>query len=262
VFGFLRRWRRRQALKTPWPAWQDVLLRRRLPYFDFLEPSQQQRLRERIHGMIHEMHWEGCKGLHVTHEMKITIAAWAGLLALGLSEDVYDRVSSILIYPDDFATPNPEDWEDDELTEPDKAGLAVYRGPVILSWRMIQSELADPHAQTNVILHEFAHQLDFLDGAIDGTPPLPTAELARRWGPVMQAAFERHRADVAQQDALFFTEHAAENETEFFADAVEAFFCAPWELESHEPGVAQLLRDYFQLDPRVWQLSEPQSQST
>jgi Mlc titration factor MtfA (ptsG expression regulator) len=102
------------------------------------------------------------------------------------------------------------------------------------------------------VVHEFAHQLDFLDNVVNGTPPLADKALEGKWQPVMQAAFDAHRATLDRGEEAFFTEHAAENETEFFADASEAFFCRPHDLREEEPGVYELLTGYYRVEPVKW----------
>jgi len=253
MFGFLRRRRRRRLLAEPFPAWQETVLRRNMPLYDRLSESERATLQDRIRLIVGEMKWEGCNSLHVTDEIKLVIAAWAGLLILGLEESSYDRVSSVVVYPSVFATPNPDDdWEDDELSDTAMEGQAVYRGPVILSWDTILAESRNRNSESNLVLHEFAHQLDFLDGEIDGTPALASRELAKRWGPIMQAAYDRHLAELRSGRETFFTEHAGDGEGEFFADAVETFFCLPHELEAEEPEVHAILAAYFRLQPKAW----------
>lgn len=224
-----------------------------MPLYDRLSDAERSKLQDHIRLIVAEMRWEGCNGLHVTEEIKLVVAAWAGLLILGLGFESFDNVSSIVVHPSVFATPNPDDdWEDDELSEQALEGQAVYRGPVILSWDTILAESRDIEADKNLVLHEFAHQLDFLDGELDGTPPLASRDLAKRWGPTMQAAYDRHLADLKTGEATFFTEHAGDDEGEFFADAVEAFFCLPHDLEAEEPEVFALLAAYFRVQPKAW----------
>jgi Mlc titration factor MtfA (ptsG expression regulator) len=159
----------------------------------------------------------------------------------------------VVVYPNQFRTPNPDDdWEDDELSDSVLCGQAVYRGPVILSWSDVLDEGSYPECGYNVVVHEFAHQLDFLDGTVNGTPPLDDKALAAKWGPVMSAAYRDHVNLLEAGEEGFFTPHAADNETEFFADACEAFFTRPHDLEAECPGVYELFTGYFKLDPRRW----------
>ena len=183
----------------------------------------------------------------------MTVAAGIALILLGLAHDYFSRVDSILVYPGAFQTPNEEDdWEDDFISERVIEGQAVYRGPVILGWKQVLDESRDPSYGANVVIHEFAHQLDFLDGSIDGTPPLPSRAEEERWERVMTAAYRDHLDQLKRRGQTYFTEHAGENESEFFADASEAFFCDPHGMAEEAPEVYELLKDYYKIDPRTW----------
>lgn len=219
-----------------------------------MSDAERAKLRDITRVLVAEKTWEGVGGLFITDEVKLTVAAQAALLLLGMEHDYFDRVAAVVVYPGAFRTPVAEDgWEDDGLSEDPLSGQAVYRGPVILSWDEVLREGREPDDGHNVVVHEFAHQLDFLDGSTDGTPAINDPELLRRWGPIMQAAFDAHRRDLDRGvPGLFFTEHAGDDEAEFFADASEAFFCRPHDLEAEASEVFELLRRYYRLDPRRW----------
>lgn len=253
LFSWLRQRRRRKLLAEPFPVRWEAILQRNVGHYPRLAPEERARIRDTTRILVAEKEWEGCGGLFVTEEMKVTIAASASLLLLGLADEYYDRVASVVVYPSAFRTPRPEDnWEDDELSDTVAAGQAVYRGPVILSWDEVLPEARDPDEGYNVVIHEFAHQLDFLDNGINGTPPLDDPELQKRWKYVMTVAFEDHRRALKRGDDTFFTEHAGDDETEFFADATEAFFCRPDDMRELYPEVYQLLAAYYRIDPTKW----------
>lgn len=254
IFSWLRNRRRRKLLAEPFPIRWEAFLRTNVAHYLHLTEGEQARLRDITRILIAEKSWEGTRGLYVTEEMKVTIAAQAGLLILGLDHDYYRRVESIVVYPGKFRTPVREDgWEDDELSETEAEGQAVYRGPVILSWEDVLPEGRDPDVGFNVVIHEFAHQLDFLDNALNGTPPLGNRELEARWTYVMSVAFEDHRRAIRKGEAeRFFSEQAADDETEFFADASEAFYCRPHDMKELYPEVYQLLQAYYRVDPAKW----------
>ena len=253
MFSWFRDRRRRKLLAEPFPIRWDAILRHNVWHYPRLSAAEQAKLRDITRILVAEKEWEGCKGLWVNEEMKVTIAAQAALLILNLDHDYYARVPSIVLYPDSFRTPVAEDgWEDDELSDTVLSGQAVYRGPVILSWHEVLEEGRDPTMGANVVIHEFAHQLDFQDNCVNGTPPLDDPVLAARWAPVMTEAYDRHKASVNRGRETFFTEHAADSESEFFANAAEVFFCLPVELEEEEPEVFAMLAGYFRQDPRHW----------
>jgi MtfA peptidase len=253
MFTWWRNRRRRKLLDEPFPAWWEAILKRNVAHYELLMPAQQRDLQDITRILISEKRWEGCNGLTVTPEMQVTVAAQAALLLLGIKHDYFQRVSSIVLYPSHFSTPNPEDdWEDDELSDTMLSGQAVYRGPVILAWDEVIRESRHPEDGFNVVIHEFAHQLDFYDYEINGTPPLATQELADRWAKVMQAGYEQHVQTLRSGQETFFTQHAADDETEFFADASEAFYCRPHDLHAFDQDIFELLASYYQVDPRKW----------
>ena len=192
MFHWLRNRRRTQLLAEPFPAHWEVLLRRNVAHYAHLTAAQQAKLRDDLRVFLHEKRFEGGSGFVVTEEVRVTVAAQAALLILGLDVEFYRRVDAVIVYATTFKTPDPEDLsEDDDLSDTPLAGQAVYRGPVILSWDAVQAEGRDIGIGQNVVLHEFAHQLDFLDDAIDGTPPLDDARLRSRWPTVMRASRSR-----------------------------------------------------------------------
>jgi Mlc titration factor MtfA (ptsG expression regulator) len=104
-----------------------------------------------------------------------------------------------------------------------------------------------------VVIHEFVHQIDFLDYEANGAPPIKDRDLASRWQAAMAAAYKEHTAALDRGDReTFFTEHAGDDETEFFADAAEAFFCSPAGLKEECPDVYAVFAEYFHLDPVRW----------
>jgi Mlc titration factor MtfA (ptsG expression regulator) len=124
---------------------------------------------------------------------------------------------------------------------------------VLLAWDEVQREGRDPDAGHNVVIHEFAHQLDFVDGASRGAPALGSSALELRWRYVMAVAFADHRRAIHESRAdLFFTPHAADNEAEFFADATEVFYCRPHDLKALHPEMYDLLAAYYRVDPAAW----------
>ena len=257
MFGFFAARRRRKLLGQPFPPHWEVLLGRNVAHYPRLSPPEQARLRDVARVLVAEKTWLGRNGLVVTDEMKLTVAAQAGLLLLGMDHDFFAGVGSVLLTPTAFYSPVPEDdWEDDGLAEDPLSGQAVFRGPVMLCWDDVLAEGRDPAGGDNIVVHEFAHQLDFLDGddadQANGTPRLADPALAARWGPVMQAAFDRHRAAVAAGDETFLADYAGDDEGEYFADVTVQFFCRPHDLQAEEAEVFDLLRAYYRLDPRKW----------
>ncbi len=254
MFGFFRNRRRRKLLADPMPRHQVVVLERNVAHYAHLTDPQRATMRDITRVLVAEKAWVGRGGLHVTDEMKLTTAAEMSLLLLGQTDhDYFRRVESVLLFPGQMSSPNAEDdYEDDELAEGAVDGQAVYRGPVLLNWPDVLNEARHPDLGFNLVIHEFAHQLDFLDGETNGTPPLGSKAAEERWRFVMTRAFERHKLELQLGTETFFSEQAGDDEGEFFADAAETFYCRPHDLHEEDADVFDVLSGYFKLDPRVW----------
>jgi MtfA peptidase len=253
MFGWLKNRRRRQLLETPFPeAWPGIL--DAVPHYRVLPQTGQAKLRDNLRIFIAEKEWEGCRGLEITDEMKVTIAALACLLVLGMDDFHFDNVQTILLYPAGFVARDKKGLADGTYLEGDseRLGEAHYRGPVILSWDEIQADLHNPRDGCNLVMHEFAHQLDMLNGEADGVPLLP-AGLTQRWQKVMLREYNHlcRLADRGVQDTLI-DPYGANDPAEFFAVVTESFFNVPVELQSEHPRLYDVLKDYYRQDPAGW----------
>jgi Mlc titration factor MtfA (ptsG expression regulator) len=184
----------------------------------------------------------------MTDEIKVTIAAQAMLLVLGLEHNYFDRVQSILVYPHGYAA---EGGEANGLVSQGQGrlGESVYRGPVILSWSEVRHDARHPERGHNLVYHEFAHQLDMLDGVVNGTPPLQDDSQRRRWHDVMTAEYHQLIEASVEGRATLLDQYGATNEGEFFAVATECFFDRPVPMEKRHPQLYALLREYYRQDP-------------
>jgi Mlc titration factor MtfA (ptsG expression regulator) len=251
IFRWLRERRRRRLVAQPFPPQWLEYLRRNVRHYQFLAPQEQAKLRDDLRIFLAEKNWEGCGGLTMTDEIKVTIAAQACLLVLGLRHNYFERVLSVLVYPRGYRGPGDEPGRDGLIPErgSGRLGEAHYRGPVILSWADVLEEGRHPERGANVVYHEFAHQLDMLNGLIDGTPPLETPEQYRRWREVMSAAYRQLVEASAQGRATLLDQYGTTNEGEFFAVATECFFDRPVDLARRHPRLYEVLRDYYHQDP-------------
>jgi Mlc titration factor MtfA (ptsG expression regulator) len=258
LFSWLRKWRRRKLLAQPFPAEWLRYLQSNVALYALLSEPEQARLRDDLRVFIAEKDWEGCGGLEMTDEIKVTIAALAGLLTLGMEHDYYSRVRSILVYPGGYRVPDHEVLGDNTVLEgeSDRLGEAHYRGPVILSWDEVLHDARHPGAGRNLVFHEFAHQLDMLDGAVDGTPPLRDRDQYRRWHKVMTAEYRRLVTEAEEGRPTLLDEYGTTNQGEFFAVATECFFDQPAAMARLHPRLYALLRDYFRQDPAARQAAD------
>jgi len=253
ILSWWKRRRRANLLATPFPnPWRDILQRKVWPYSVF-PAEDQQRLRNCVQVFVAEKNWEGCNGLVLTDEIRVTIAGYACLLLLGLDHDYFSNVLSVLVYPADYRAPVKSNHLGVVVEGEDgRHGEAWYRGPVILSWSEIEEDITHAGDGENLILHEFAHQLDMLNRVVDGTPPLHSRHQAERWHRVMTAEFKRLIRDSRHGRPTLIDAYGAMNEAEFFAVATECFFDAGAELRAEHPELYDLLSEYYGQDPAAW----------
>lgn len=250
LWGWLRRRRRRRMLALPVPNEWEHYASHCVPGFEVLSENERETLQTVWRVIVTEASWEGCRSLIITDEVKVTIAAQAALLLLNLEHDYFSHVPSILVYPDSFVSPEGDINELGVVEEGvERLGEAWYRGPVILSWEEIQIDRQHPRDGRNVVLHEFAHQLDFLDGLANGTPPLKKADQYQRWHRVMTREYHQLARASERGDVTLLDDYGAESPSEMFAVATECFFERPIEMEQRHRQLYRLLSDYFGQDP-------------
>ena len=246
--------RRRKLTEVPFPSpWEDII-RRNVVQYCMLEDDERTHLRALIQVFIAEKHWEGAGGLEITDEIRVTISAQACLLLLGLPHNFYRNVQSIIVYPSTVVPP-PRKPGFFEITsapvEPGHPiiGQAFQQGPVIIIWDAALRGSRHPEFGHNVIYHEFAHKLDMLDGAADGTPPLRDRDEYRDWVQVCSREYLRLRQDTKEGGKTFLDAYGATSEAEFFAVATEQFFDQPQLMMEHTPDLYRVLQEYYRQDP-------------
>jgi len=229
-------------------VWNEV--RRSVPWFAALDDVRAERLRALTALFVHRKTITPLGGLALDEAQRALLAGLCCLPLLEFGAEGLRGWSQLLVYPDAFrvnrshvdAAGVMHEW-DDELI-----GEAWEAGPVILSWADIQADLAEPDAGFCVAAHEIAHKLDALDGALDGTPPLPR-EWQRRWAGDFQAAYDALCLQVESGRETAIDEYAAEAPEEFFAVASEYHFSAPELLREAMPDVAEHLARFYGPSP-------------
>ncbi len=254
IWKWWRARRRRKILAqnfpTEWEAWLPTHCRQ----FSRLSPAFQQRLRNDVQILVAEKHWEGCNGLVVTPEMQVTIAAQAALMGLGFPAVPFDRLLSILIYPETFIAKRMTRMTDGawlKSNEP-RLGEAWYQGPVILVWREIREQYLEGPTGRNVVIHESAHLLDMEDHDVNGMPAMENGEQYRNWMEVTEAEFDRLQRQVRFGRKTVIDSYGATSRAEFFAVASEAFFEDPLRLREDVPRLYEVLKVYYKQDPAAW----------
>ncbi|SEL11207.1 zinc-dependent peptidase [Nitrosovibrio tenuis] len=246
----LTSWYRRRILKNesiPDDLWLKAIAR--LRFLRGLTLDEIGRLREHVTLFLHAKQISSAHGLVVTDEMRVMIAAQACILILNLDLDYYDGWVEIILYPGEFI----RDYE-----YVDEAGIVHHAneaasgeswlgGPVILSWE--NTVAVEAGVGYNVVIHEFAHKLDMLNGDANGFPPLHADMSRQAWSDAFNRAYARFCASVDADEAVIIDSYAAENPAEFFAVVSEAFFETPLPIKQHFPAVYEQLALFYRQDP-------------
>ncbi|MGD9996864.1 MAG: zinc-dependent peptidase [Ilumatobacteraceae bacterium] len=248
MIPFRRERRRRRALEQPFPATWRHAIERCWPTWAQLTTDERVRIEALIRQFVPEVRWEAAQGFAVTEEMQAVIAAQACLLVLELGLDHYRKVGSIIVHPRTVVLRGERRMAGGLASDSpfSIAGQAHHRGPVLLAWSTVAFEARHPDRGNNVVFHEFAHQLDMLDGTIDGTPPLQGSVSLERWVEVCTAEYERLRHG---EDDSVLRAYGAVDPGEFFAVATETFFTRPVALAEQKSELYDLLSRFYRQDP-------------
>jgi Mlc titration factor MtfA (ptsG expression regulator) len=257
MFGLFKERRRAKLRAAPFPpAWSGVL--ESLPAYRALPPQDQRELRGHVQVFLDEKVFEGCGGLDITDEIRVTIAAQACMLLLHRDTDYYPGLTSILVYPSGYVANSKRVGPDGVVTEGPQARLGeswtalnsrFSGGPVVLSWRDVVAGAADIHDGHNVVFHEFAHQLDAEWGGMDGAPALDRRSKYVAWARVLGSEYKQLLDDLRRGHEPWLDAYGATNPAEFFAVLTEAFFEQPLKLRTKHPELYAQLADFYRQDP-------------
>lgn len=249
-----RRWRRQKLRsKPPAPSW-PAILSRYVPAWELLPAAQQSALLGHLQVFLTEKSFEGCGGLELTETMRVAVAGNACLLLLGTPEDCFPGLGSVVIYPESFAAPIVETDELGIVTETveERLGESWQEGTVVLAWENLEEIARREHDDLNVVIHEFAHQLDAARGLTAGAPLLAPREGCRDWDDLLAAELRRQRSTRRRGSSAVLDPYAFTNPEELFAVASELFFERPLRLHSAHPDLYRELQAVYRLDPAGW----------
>ena len=246
--------RRLRVRRQPFPpAWREIL-RRRMPAFARWPADVQLQLKKHAQVLLAEKPFIGCGGLSITDEMRVLIATQASLLLLNRRAGYFPNLRQVLVYPGAFVVDrtaaDPSGLARDERRV--LAGESWQQGQVILSWDDVLAGAADPDDGRNVVIHEFAHQLDQEGGHANGAPLLGRRERYARWASVLGSEFAALQQRLAQGDSGLIEAYAATDPAEFFAVVSELFFERPAALAAAHPALYGELKGYYRSDPLSW----------
>jgi MtfA peptidase len=250
MFDAFRRWRRSRIIERAQidPAlWQRTLAQ--LPFLAGLADDEREHLRRTVILFLHSKSVHGAGGLVLDAAMPLLIAVQACILILNLDVDYYAGWVQVIVYPDEFV-PAMEYVDEDGIVHTDhapRAGEAWLQGPVILSWADVAPR-ADGDG-VNVVIHEFAHKLDMLNGDANGFPPLHAGMSRRAWAAAFEAAYADFCRRVDADEETTIDPYATESPGEFFAVMSEAFFEIPRAVRRDYPAVYEQLRQFYKQDP-------------
>ncbi len=238
----------------PFPQEWESILERNVALYRYLPDDLRDQLRNDIKIFMDEKRFEGLGGLTLTDEIKVTIAAEACMLLLNREKHYYPGLVSILVYPGAYVA---------EVSTPLGGGVYVEgpsvrlgeswkHGSVILAWDDVKRGAQNAEDGHNVVLHEFAHQLDQEDGLADGAPILGNQSSYAVWAQIMSEEYERLRADAGHHKKNILDEYGASNPAEFFAVATETFFEKPRQMKRRSPYLYAELKEFYKVDPAEW----------
>jgi Mlc titration factor MtfA (ptsG expression regulator) len=236
-----------EALPESWRA----VLTANVPLYSALDDAARARLHRHTHDFLRRVHFEGAAGMEITPEVRVTIAAQACMLLLGIDRTPYPDVRSVVVYPQAYDVPADARPRWGVLnTEPGaRLGESWGHGTVVLSWADVLRGAADPADGENLVFHEFAHQFDQETGAADGVPSLVTVGARGAWTALLHRELAALRDELDRGGADVLDDYAAKNEAEFFAVSTETFFERPHDLRRAHPELYEAMRTLFGIDP-------------
>lgn len=247
--------RRRTALRTrPFPPDWVSLLEANVPLYRRLPAALRSQLHGHVQVLLAEKDFHGTHSLRVTDAMRIVVAAQAALLQLNRPPDYFPELRSIVLYPARFVV-DREVWDEAGLRHSERqvlSGESWEEGQLVLSWDDTLAGGMESGDGYNVVLHEFAHQLDHRSGTTNGMPAGLGRQDRAAWSAAFLPAYERHCARVDAGEDTWLDPYAAESPAEFFAVLTEYFFELPGDLQVEYPAIYAQLRDYYRVDPAGW----------
>jgi len=245
--------RRRKVMSQAFPREWRRILKRNVPYFYQMPADLQLQLKQHVLVFLSEKKFQGFEGIEITDEIRVTIASQACLLLLNRKSNYYPKLKSIYVYPAAFVTRHESKDSAGVLQSQSRvlSGESWELGKVILSWKDSKHGALVFNDGHNVVIHEFAHQLDQETGVANGAPFLKSKN-NRCWSHVLSKEFELLQQRAAKGERSLLDHYGATNPAEFFAVSSEVFFERPTEMLKQHPQLYAQLHGYYQVNPAIW----------
>lgn len=250
----LPRYRLKTAINAHFPEGWVAILERNIEVYRNLPVPLRMQLRNLIKQFLHQKHFTGAGGLEINDEIRVTIAAEACMLLLNRKTNVYPALRYIIVYPTAFVVDRPQGGADGIVSEGRKGllGESWSNGKVILAWDNVLHGSSNFVDGQNVVLHEFAHQLDSESGSTNGAPILAGKSCLRTWAATLSGEFVELQKDAWKGKKSLIDHYGATNPAEFFAVTTETFFEKPASMAKHHAELFEVLKCYYRIDPRDW----------
>lgn len=249
MFGIFRRAQRDAIADTPFSEEWKAIIARNFAWAKYLGADDMQELRGLIQIFLAQKTFRGADGFVITDEVRVTVAAQACMLLLNRDHEDYPNLDTVVIHQTTYASPHKRHGVDGLQSEgPRVLGESWDQGVVSLAWDSVIRGGRNSEDGRNVVIHEFAHQLDQEWGPADGAPELEHGSYAT-WARVLGAEFSELGALLERGKKTLIDPYGATNPAEFFAVVTEAFFEKPRQLRAKHPDLYGELRSFYRQDP-------------
>ncbi len=247
---FKKNRRRKELISKPFPEEYAQILEQQLPFYAPLPDHLKKMLHGKILVFLDEIRFEGCGGVSIDDEIRLTISGQASMLLLNDPRSFFNILEVVLVYPSTYVAKmaNP----DGTFEESVRLGESWVTGTVVLAWDNVFHGIQNINDGHDVVLHEFAHQLDQESGSGNGAPILMGRTSYASWSKVLGNDYKELKKRTKNFKKTFLDSYGATNPAEFFAVATEHFFEKPEKMKEKHPELFEELKKYYNLDPSIF----------
>ncbi len=239
--------------RKPFPTEWKSILEKQWPLYLQLPNELQDQLEQLTLLFIDRIDIRGAEGLEITDEIRVLTASQACLLLVNQGTFFPDKLRSVVIRPKGYTATKQEAYGGIHTEKTIQVlGQSWESGLVVLSWDNTKSGAQNTKDGRNLVLHEFAHQLDQADGLADGAPILGSKDQYKQWRKVCTRVFADLQQKVESGDKTVIDYYGATNPAEFFSVTTETFFEKPYYLKKKRPELYELFAEYYKVDPLTW----------